>query len=266
MNEDLILAKLQENPFLTGRELGDILNISVSTANRYIRKYSDKTFSERLAERNRRTCTGSPIEISKLANQVILGSLLGDGSIVRKRTNCLFTELHSAEQEEYVKYKYDLLKEGGLEVKLRHSEGYVSYIDGRPIKNNGRVYLVSKVNQTFNKYREEWYADKKIVPDSVYELNSLGLAIWFMDDGTSNISSFYLSTQGFSYPCQEKLVDMMRKNFNIECHIHKQKDTYVLYIAARDKQKFIDIVKPYLCQSMNYKIVGHNKQGELLES
>lgn len=266
MNEDLILAKLQENPFLTGRELGSILNVPLSTAYKYIKKYSSKTSSEKLAERNRRLCTGAPIEISELANQVILGSLLGDGSIIRKRTNCQFSELHSTMQEEYIKYKYDLLKKGGLEVKLRYSEGCVSHIDGRPIKNNGRVYLVSKVNQTFNKYREEWYADKKVVPDSVYKLNGLGLAIWFMDDGTSNISSFYLSTQGFSYPCQEKLVDMMRKNFNIECHIHKHKNTHILYIAARDKQRFIDIVKPYLCQSMNYKIAGHNKQGELLES
>lgn len=38
MNKELILAKLKENPYLTGKELSKLLNISIATANRYIKK------------------------------------------------------------------------------------------------------------------------------------------------------------------------------------------------------------------------------------
>lgn len=266
MNKDLILAKLQDNPFLTGRELSQIMGISISTANRYIRQYSTKTFAEKIAHRNKKLCTKPPITISDKAHQIILGSLLGDGSIVRKGTNCLFTKLHSIKQKEYVEYVYNLLKKENFEVKLVRRKGYKHEIEDRVIEDNDRIYLNSSVNQAFNKYKEKWYFPKKMIPDSIFELDALGLAIWFMDDGTSNKSSFYFSTHCFSYEDHEKLVKMMKRNFNIECAIHRNKDKYILYIKSKDKQHFIDLIKPYICPSMNYKIIGHNKQGELLES
>lgn len=264
INKELILAKLKESPYLTGKELSEIIGVSIATANRYIKRFSNLTRSERIAFSNKQR-VHNPITITEEANQIIIGSLLGDGSVIRKKTNCIFTILHSKMQIEYAKYKHELLKKS-LNVKLEEHNGYISVINNRTIKNNGRVIIKTETNVSFNKYRKEWYSNKKIIPNSVYELNALGLAIWFMDDGTSNNSSFYLSTQCFSHDDQLKLVDMMKKNFDLECHIHKQKDKEILYICAKDRQKFIDIIKPYICSSMNYKIIGHNKQGELLES
>lgn len=51
--------------------------------------------SQRLSIRNKLLCTKPALVISNTANQIILGSLLGDGSIVRKRTNCILTIRHS---------------------------------------------------------------------------------------------------------------------------------------------------------------------------
>jgi hypothetical protein len=59
---------------------------------------------------------------------------------------------------------------------------------------------------------------------------------------------------------------MMIKNFGLTVHIHKNKDKEILYLIQKDYNKFVDIIKEFVCPEMNYKIIGHNKQGELLES
>jgi hypothetical protein len=225
------------------------------------------TTNEKLAWRNIQNADPA-INITDNMHQIILGSLLGDGSIIRKRTNCTLTMVHSIVQQEYILYKKKLLEKEGLRIK--YSEVHKDYnhtIDGRKIKFNGQCRLVSQVNIALNKYRDDWYIPKKQVPNSIIELKPLGLAIWYMDDGTLHYpTGIYLSTNGFNHESQIKLVQMLENNFDITAKIHKNKDKEILYIVQKDKQKFIDIIKPYVCPSMNYKIIGHNKQGELLET
>ena len=151
-------------------------------------------------------------------------------------------------------------------IELQKSYG-TSKIEGRTIKDNGQARINTEVNVAFNKYRDEWYTPTKEVPEAVYRLSALGLAIWYMDDGAiHNPTGLYLSTQCFNHNSLLRLVDMLNKNFNITAHIHKNKGKEIIYIVERDVQKFFNIVKPYICKSMEYKIVGHNKQGELLEA
>lgn len=269
LDKELILAKLQEIPYMSIRKLAEHFEVSYGKMRSFLKDnvIKTKTTSEQLAYRNKVRCTHLPISISKKANQLILGSLLGDGSIFYKTSNCILSILHSTVQKDYILYKRDLFIQANLEVKLSYNKGYISTINGRKIKNNGRINLYSKTNQSFNKYREQWYPKgTKIVPKSVFELDALGLAIWFMDDGSSNVSSFYLSTNGFSIPDIKRLVNMLNKNFNIKSSIHKNKNSYILYINSESKQLFINTIKPYICDSMIYKIIGHNKQDELLES
>lgn len=269
MDKELILAELQDNPFMSIRKLAVHFEVSYGKMRSFLKDndIQTKSVSEQVAHRNVVRCTHAPIRISEEANQIILGSLLGDGSIFYKTSNCILSILHSTVQEDYILYKKELLIQANLEVKISHSKGYVSTIEGRKIKNSGRIYLYSRVNQAFNIYRSTWYPeDTKIVPRTVYELTALGLAIWFMDDGSSNISSFYLSTNGFNVLDIERLVDMLDKNFNITSSIHKNKDSHILYINSESRQLFIDTIRPYICDSMKYKIIGHDKQDELLES
>ena len=55
----------------------------------------------------------------------------------------------------------------------------------------------------------------KYIPDIVYKLNPLGLAIWYMDDGYRQHNCAYLCTECFSKEDLEKLQNMMSKNFGI---------------------------------------------------
>lgn len=271
MNKDLILAKLQENEWITIRELTEIFNVGYGTMQKFLKDNNiiTKSKSERLSLRNKINCTEPPINITKNVNQIIIGSLLGDGSIIRKGTNCIFVNEHSQVQSEYVKYLYTLSINNSFEVKIRTSKGYENSINGRPIKNNGRIGIYSKVNQELNKYRDTWYPKgKKIIPDTVFQLEALGLAIWFMDDGCyhQGTKNYYISTDGFIYDDIIKLTNMLSKNFDLQTSIHKRKNNYVIYIKAESREHFKELIQPYMCESMNYKIIGHIKHSELLEN
>lgn len=264
MDKDLILAKLQEEPAITKGALAKYFNVTRYSINKFLKENNINMISasERLAIRNKLLCTQPPIYISNNANQIILGSLLGDGSVVKKPTNGIFSFRHSLVQKDYALYKYNLLKQENLDVKyVERAKSYKqSKINNRYIKDNGFCAVYSKVNQAFNKYREEWYTPTKEVPDSVYELNNLGLAIWYMDDGCLHYpTGAYFSTNGFNHNSLLKLKDMLLKNFNLHVNIHKNKDKEILYLVQADFNKFVSLIKDFVCPSMNYKIIGHNK-------
>lgn len=214
------------------------------------------TKGEKIAWSNIRR-TAPELEITPIAEQVILGSLLGDGCIVRKRTNCALTFNHSLVQNDYAFYKVNLLQREGI--YMRYEEMPHCYtqgcIRGRKLKDNGFARATSEVNVAFNRYRDEWYIPKKQVPESVNKLGPLGLAIWYMDDGAiHHPTGAYLSTNGFNHESQLKLVEVLKNNFDITAHIHKNKNNEILFIVQRDREKFFNIIRPYLIGSMKYKI------------
>lgn len=213
------------------------------------------TKGEKIAWSNIRR-TAPELEITPNAEQIIMGSLLGDGSIVRKTTNCLLCFNHSLVQHGYTFYKVNLLQKEGI--YMRYEERPESYkqgcINGRLIKDNGQARGISETNIAFNKFRNEWYTPTKEVPDSITKLGPLGLAIWYMDDGAIHYpSGLYLSTNGFNHESQLKLVKVLKDNFDVTAHIHKNQDKEILFIVQKDRNKFLDIIRPYVCGSMKYK-------------
>lgn len=264
---DSIRAELQVNPYLSATEIMDKFGVKRYIAAKLIKQYCPISASEKTIRRNILR-SNSPLVISDDANSILIGSLLGDGSIVRKGTNCVYTEGHSLVQKDYCEHKQRLFKDAGLDIKLSVTKGQVSVIDGRPIKNNGKVTLRSQINVAFNKYHDEWYGyNGKTVPRSLTKINPLMLAVWFMDDGSKHTNNaYYLSTQGFSLENVEYLRDVVNDSLDLNVAVHKNKDKYILYVPAKRSKLMTELITPYVCESMNYKLIGVVKQGELLES
>lgn len=214
------------------------------------------TKGEKIAWSNIRR-THSELEITPNAEQVIIGSLLGDGSVVKKGANCVFTFNHSLFQHDYAFYKVNLLQREGITMRFEQMPYSCKQgcIEGRLIKDNGYARGISETNVAFNRFRDEWYTPTKEVPDSITKLGPLGLAIWYMDDGAIHYpTGAYLSTNGFNHESQVKLVNVLRNNFDVEAHIHKNKDKEILFIVQKDRSKFFDIIRPYMIGSLKYKI------------
>ena len=118
--------------------------------------------------------TGTPAPGSR-GLQVLLGSLLGDACI---GSDGQFHEYHSIKQQAYLKLKARVLS--GFRPKMREFLAKLA---------NGKSYESIGLNLSRSYYlhelRQEWYPNgKKDFPvAALSNLNNLGLAIWYIDDG-----------------------------------------------------------------------------------
>lgn len=262
---ELIKQILDQNPMYSAREIGKIVGLSRQTVNWYIKKLG--IFRDReLLRKNNNTKRSFSINISNTAEQIILGSILGDGMITKwKRCqnsklnlNSALVIQHTEPQLEYLLYKKKLLENNGIKCskisKLNKEvieQKYSSSINGKKLKANTRYTLRTRKNISFNIYRNLFYKDIKYINKYIYKLKDLGLAIWYMDDGYKHDNTYYLCTDCFSYKDLQLLQKVLYHNFNIETIIDKRKR---IRIRSKSSNIFTNIIEKFVCDSMKYKI------------
>lgn len=81
----------------------------------------------------------------------------------------------------------------------------------------------------------------------------VSLAILFMDDGsnTGNASGFHLNTNCFSKEDLFLFINFLKQKYGLEVSLHSRNR---LYVKAKSSKYFAHIVKPYLHESMFYKL------------
>jgi hypothetical protein len=211
-----------------------------------IKKYKTGTGS-RIVVRNK------PIKIYKDLNQIIIGSLLGDGSMLKhpRNINSSLVIKHGIKQKGYAKYKYDLISKY-CKVSSFHEYKRIDLRKNWPTEQISVDFSTSR-NKSFNKYRDEWYPNGvKIIPKSVSSITPLALAIWYMDDGSKAGNNGYsLATMCFNKLDIEYLRNILYINFKIKCSIWKHN---ILYIKSESKNIFTELIKPFIHKSMLYKL------------
>lgn len=259
-----ILKILEQNPTLSNREIGKLINLSRGGVQYYmniLNIHRDRIQQQKLNN----TCREKKLFISNTAEQIILGSIIGDGSIMKyyrpENTKLLLNSClcmtHGKKQLKYLEYKKQLLEKEGIKCYLSKKKIQLKkhYIKGREVKDYGSYYLKTMRNVIFNRYRDMFYHEKKFINRYIFKLNALGLAIWYMDDGCFSGNSIHLYTNCFSRKDDELLVKMLKHNFDLEATLQKSSNIgWIIYIKACSRQKFLDIVRPYITESMRYKI------------
>lgn len=194
--------------------------------------------------------------------QVIFGDLLGDGSICLNRSGNLgqLRFAHSDAQKEYCIWKAEQLKRlMYFETPFKEQKHY----ERRTKKELSTFYALSKETSFFKDIFYRWYTHnsestervnniKHICKEDLYKLNALGLAVWFMDDGYHEDSGYVLCTECFSNDDLNIIVDYFKDKWNIDVTIRGSKE---IYIPARFRQQFKNIIKPYIHQNCEYKLL-----------
>lgn len=202
-----------------------------------------------------RTSSLAHLQLTSELEEVIVGSMLGDFSAERKslNSNTRLTIKQSTKNEIYVRHLFSLLKDYCLsEPKV------MSKFDSRP--NKMKVYQSIKFNTLslpcFNKYKELFYDldGVKYIPDNLDDLlTAKGLAYWVMDDGYKANKGFYICTESFNRADNQKLVDLLKHKFQLECNYHKHTNGYRVYIWSTSRNKLFRLIKPYLLNHFYYK-------------
>jgi recombination protein RecA len=120
----------------------------------------------------RRNKMGNTVgSLSEVQRQIVIGSLIGDGSM-RCKTNALLEINHSFDQRSYVDWKFSRLSD--LVATPRKVRG----------GNGGRIAyrFVTRSVPALTPFFHLFYTNgRKRVPE--LSLGPLTLAVWFMDDG-----------------------------------------------------------------------------------
>lgn len=263
--KERILEILKESPTLSNREIGKIVGLSRSAVQYYMKKlniHRDRKAQQKLNNTSREKV----LRISPNAEQIILGSILGDGYMSPNRHPAntkltLNSELritHGVKQEGYIKYKMNLLEKEGIKCHLDFINGgkiAPHFIKGILVKENGTFHMKTQRNVAFNFYRNLFYRPNKKLCRYLYKIKPLALAIWFMDDGFKNGRSWNLATNGFSWKEVQFLQQVLKHNFNLDTNIHKSNLGHpIIYIRTSCREKFLELVSPYVCKTMRYKL------------
>jgi hypothetical protein len=192
-----------------------------------------------------------PIDLTEEQMQIMTGSLLGDGSLYRRKPTHMpyYVIQRCLGDKEYAKWHNDVFSS----LVSRFQEG--STHDPRTNQVYSWVKLVTRRAEVFVSVYEKWYVTgEKQVPDDI-KLSDLSLAVWFADDGhVRSVGSPWrlqlkMATHGFSIRSVELLCSLLVRRYNeyfgITLEGHEKKPIiYGSDSAARVFLKEIDKVLP----------------------
>ena len=140
-------------------------------------------------------------------------------------------------------------------------------VDNRTKKTYSAISFTTMQLPCFNEYRELFYDlnRKKIIPENIRELlTPRGLAFLIMDDGTwvAGSKSVRIATNNFTYQEVDLLRNILETKYSLQSTrqlLSKKggntpKDKYSLYIKVASMPRLRELVLPYMCPSMKYKL------------
>ena len=202
------------------------------------------------------TIFGVSKKYSDIDKQIILGSLLGDGSI---------------------RYTKNFLKGRDTGVRLMQSEIRLPYFDFKCKILSKHIASIGIQKSGWNKSPmhilrteaspviSDYLRDINIVDESgrkqitdkcLYALSPVGIAIWYCDDGSlSKAKTVSLSTHWFTKEENEQIITYFKSQWGINFIVteYKTKKLFSLRANTEDSRKFLEIVHDFIPPSMNYK-------------
>jgi hypothetical protein len=187
------------------------------------------------------------VKLNSTQLQLIVGTLLGDGCLLISRNlrSARLQIRHSTKHQEYVMWKYQILK-NLVKTKAR--------ID----KHNNSFYFRTRYKYCLKQLYELFYPlGKKLIPNDIgdYLISPLALATWLMDDGNGykNYSGFRISTYGFNLSDNQRLQQCLDRNFDLKTSLCTDKKGHQILILSQSSNRLKNIIQPYITSCMKYK-------------
>ena len=196
----------------------------------------------------------SSFKLSSIQQDVLVGTLLGDGGIRLKGRFARLHIKHSANQLSLVEYKR-LIFQNISTMKVRVFKQKV----GR--KDYDFAEFVTLTHPEFLKFYNLFYPNqKKEVPKNIKQFlrSPISLAVWLMDDGSAEYAGVSLQTHSFS----QKEVDVLRKviesNFRIKTGKRLNKGKWVIYFPKASLSRLKRVVEKLILPDFRYKLIPYS--------
>lgn len=180
-------------------------------------------------------------------NSAMIGMILFDGSMPSEKYLYL---RHGGKQLKYVDEKIEFIKEYLTPTSVRTA-----------VDKNGYTYRYAYFNteRLIPLYHKIYINGKKRLTDEILErFDEITLAFMYMDDGSLVLHKnpknpegyhsreIYLAVNSFSLDEVKKLQSLLKRKWDLDFRISKEKNSYRLCCNATNAIKFCTIVAPYV--------------------
>jgi LAGLIDADG DNA endonuclease family len=253
VNRKLFLSKeqlisLYVDQEMTAHAIASVYGVNDSTITYHLKKNGIQVRNKQFEFE-----TNQQIKLTPQQREVLVGIILGDGCLSPTRSGRLATLIvgHSVKQEEYIKIQAHMFDVN----KISPSKCFNKTTQK---EYRGLYFKTKSTTDLLDLYHVFYPQGKKIVPDNISSLLSspISLAYWIMDDGCFNKYDKRLSicTDCFSYEYHQKLVSAISNNFQIDAKICRYGKYFRLRFGQKDTRKASDLIRPYVIESMRYKL------------
>ena len=203
------------------------------------------------------------LSLSQNEKQILMGGLLGDSYYNKSKNAIRF--YHSLKQLEYLKWKYNFFINNTNNI-CRNIYSHSRVINDKEYYScSFEIYNKKHCIDDFMLYiKKNLYSNdgrKKISLKYLNELNPLGLAVWWMDDGCICLSKRNrygkLATECFNYEENILIQKYFKNKWDIDVSVCIEKNKYYfIRFNVTAMKKLIKIIYKYVCEipNMIYKI------------
>lgn len=180
------------------------------------------------------------MELKDRCKEIILGSLLGDGSlrIHKSYRNARYSFRHSVKQKEYFFWKVNKLKEISSKNCVWEQKDRKFRYQSLTLESLTELYHLTR-------RRGKFFINQKWLK----ELTPLSLATWWLDDGSlvTNSRKGVFCTEGFSYRDSLILSQYLKDKWRVDSRVGRRGKYYQLRIYSTEElKKFLRIILPYI--------------------
>lgn len=194
------------------------------------------------------------VPLSDHTKSVILGSLLGDGSLKLQKgyRNARFSFRHSNVQSSYFHWKVRQLKDIAAEKSVFFQTEDGGFSKNAKLRFQSRALPSLTELYTFTHTHHQFTIQRKWLN----QMNALSLAIWWFDDGSliANARKGVFCTDGFDQESVKRLAQYLRIVWGVQSHVApitrvrhgEQKRYWRIWIRSTEELKrFLRIILPY---------------------
>ncbi len=213
--------------------------------------------------------TYDDVILSSDLHQLVIGSMLGDGSVRHvSGLTAYYREEHAAEQYDYIVWKHQAF--GDLAGDIRVTERRVGF-------STKHLHTFSQIRHMFYRSGESVGTPKyKHITEAVLNLMTpLSLAVWYQDDGSlskqdmgnpniRNRRQNKISLHQTTPEEREMIARVFAERFGLRPKLSCYGNVTYIFFNGDDADRFEEIVAPYMHPSMSYKLRNPNRIGECL--
>jgi len=189
-------------------------------------------------------------ELTEFQQAVLVGTLLGDGSIAR----------HGHHHRLFIKHKaaHMALAAWKREVFADFTSMPLHHFDQRL---NDRLYpcvqFVTRTHRIFSFWRDRFYSGgRKVVPVQIEELLAPpAVAAWFMDDGTADRAGVSFQTHSFKLEEVERLANALWTRYGLRTSLNRNKGAWVVYVHGSSVSDLASLIAAHMVPELAYKLV-----------